>query len=783
VNGGSLTNIDNTISGDFSVFEPNTLTNDHGGVINSSNTGDFSYSEIDALTITNFGLIESTGPKPFWLVVVYTLDNAGGTISAANGSVVDLISAENSSFKDSAPATLVGGSFNSLGTGVISVAANAGNGRGFFIFDGTTSPISNLGHLTVAGDVMLTVDGTIDNTGSITLEAGNDYTLVEIGGSNATLTGTGAVILGGGKFNLLTAATAGDTLTNVGNTISGIGVIGIDGGQGSALAIVNEAAGVIDADDSAGLLLNTDAQTVTNAGLIEGTGTGGLTVEDTPIDNAGGTILAANGSKVLLDGSDIAGGTLVSKGTGALKTIGGTNVLDGTSSAVTLTGVLALGDGTALTIQGGIDNGKDLELSSTGDATTLTIGAVGATLSGSGQLSLSNKTENEITGASSAATLTNVANTISGAGQLGGGALTLVNEAKGVIEGQFTTGLVIDTGSNTLTNAGIIEAVDGGSVSLKSAIDNSGTLIVTRGTLGLQGAVDNTGQIDVRGGTAATLSIAVSGVTLTGGGDLALDNADNQVTGASSTATLTNVANTISGAGTISAVLINEAGGVVEGQFTTGLVINAGSNTETNAGLIEAIDGGSVSVESALANTGTVLVTNGTLTLAGAVTGAGVAQIKGGVLDAAAAFDESVAFTGGTGVLELADSQGYTSGQISGFSKSGGTSFDLQDITFTSGVTTATFSGTSTSGVLTVTNGTQTAEINLTGDYLASTFTTNADTDGGTIVTDPTGPTAVQRFVEAAARMAPAAVAIATPAGEARDAFAPILARPGAALA
>jgi len=319
-----------------------------------------------------------------------------------------------------------------------------------------------------------------------------------------------------------------------------------------------------------------------------------------------------------------------------------------------------------------------------------------------------------------------------------------------------------------------------------AAVTSEATLAVGDDTsLTIQGVIDNSGQINVRStGDATTLTIGAAGATLSGSGQLSLsNNADNEITGASSAATLTNVANTISGAGTISAVLVNEVGGVIEGQFTTGLVINAGSSTEANAGLIEAIDGGSVAVESALANTGTVLVTKGTLTLAGAVTGDGVAQIKGGVLDAAGAFDENVAFTGGTGALKLADSQGYTSGTISGFSKTGGTSLDLQDIGFTSGVTTATFSGTSTSGVLTVTNGTQTAEINLTGDYLASAFTTSSDGHGGTTVVDPTGRAAIQHFIEAAARMAPATVASATPTGEARDAVAPILARPGAALA
>jgi hypothetical protein len=404
---------------------------------------------------------------------------------------------------------------------------------------------------------------------------------------------------------------------------------------------------VIDATGS--LFLDTGGPTLVNAGLIEATGSGALTIAGTTIDgSSGGTISAATGARVLLDGASLAGGTLTSAGAGVIKTIGGTDVLDGTGSAVANTAAVAVGDGTSLTIQGLIVNSGQIALRSTGDTTTLAIGSAEATLFGGGTVSLDDQAMNQITGSG---LLANLDNTISGAGTIGGGTLTLANG--GVIEGQFTTGLVVDTGASTVTNTGTIEVVDGGAVSVESALDN----------------------------------------------------------------------------------------------------------------------------------TGTVLVTNGTLTLAGAVTGAGVAQIKGGVLDAAGSFDENVAFTGGTGVLKLADSQGYTSGQISGFSTTGGMSLDLQDIGFTSGITTATFSGTSTSGVLTVTNGTQTAAINLTGDYLASTFTTSADTSGGTTVVDPTGPAVVQRFVEATARMAPTAAATATRAGEARDALAPILARPGVAFA
>jgi hypothetical protein len=107
-------------------------------------------------------------------------------------------------------------------------------------------------------------------------------------------------------------------------------------------------------------------------------------------------------------------------------------------------------------------------------------------------------------------------------------------------------------------------------------------------------------------------------------------------------------------------------------------------------------------------------------------------------------------------VLELAKSTTYT-GQVTGFSKTGTTGFDLLDIAF-GGSTKATYSGTTASGVLTVTDGTHTAKITLIGNYTASTWTVASDGHGGTSIHDPTAPL-VQAI--AAFSQAPAAGALA----------------------
>ncbi|MDQ2861039.1 MAG: hypothetical protein M3T55_10020, partial [Pseudomonadota bacterium] len=136
----------------------------------------------------------------------------------------------------------------------------------------------------------------------------------------------------------------------------------------------------------------------------------------------------------------------------------------------------------------------------------------------------------------------------------------------------------------------------------------------------------------------------------------------------------------------------------------------------------------------ALVNNGTLETDSRGLTVTAAVSGSGQGLIDSGTLAFNSTFTQNVTFSGTSGVLQLAQSQGYT-GTIAGFSTGGGTSLDLGDIGFT-GADEATFSGTATSGTLTVTDGIHTAHIALTGNYLASTFTAASDGHGGVIVHD-----------------------------------------------
>ena len=96
-------------------------------------------------------------------------------------------------------------------------------------------------------------------------------------------------------------------------------------------------------------------------------------------------------------------------------------------------------------------------------------------------------------------------------------------------------------------------------------------------------------------------------------------------------------------------------------------------------------------------------------------------------------FAGSVIFTADTGMLKLNNSSSF-SGTVAGMS--GQDTLDLADINFAT-LQQPVFSGNTSGGTLSVTDGAHTANIALLGNYMASTFVTSSDGHGGTYVVDP----------------------------------------------
>jgi 20S proteasome alpha/beta subunit len=269
--------------------------------------------------------------------------------------------------------------------------------------------------------------------------------------------------------------------------------------------------------------------------------------------------------------------------------------------------------------------------------------------------------------------------------------------------------------------------------------ENPGTMSIGDGAIQpLSGIIDNTGTIALNSaGTETDLELIEHGITLQGGGQFVLsDNAQNVVFGTAADVTLTNVDNTISGAGQLGQGqldLVNEA--TINASGTNALVVDTGSNVIINSGTLEATGSGGLVIDSAVQNSGKIWADGGNVTVSAAVTGNGTATISGStMLEFAAASDANTSFAAGaTGTLKLDQAENFT-GTISGFGA--GDALDLTDIASGANLTVGyTANADGSGGTLSVSDGMHTASIALLGQFAASGFQVGSDAGSGTMVT------------------------------------------------
>lgn len=648
--GPTLTNVNNTISGAGTLAAiSGNFVNDAAGVVDATGIANPLILTTGSNPIVNAGILEATGPGG--LEIKSSVENASTSVIAATGAHAVVSILDNS--------TVTGGTLKTASGGAIDVGA-AG-----VTFDGSTpaDPVTNTGSVVVLDSFGLTLLGTIDNSGTITLDSTGDPTTLTVGNGGAALEGGGKLVLTStDDDDVITGAASTDTLTNVDNTIIGSGELG-----NGEMTLINEAKGVIDATHSfsfPSMILDTGSD-VANAGLIEATAGGVLSIDFSTIDNAPTGMIEATGtnSAVIVDASGVVGGTLTSTNGGAIE-IAGDSTFDGSTptAPITDTGSVSVLDESTLTLLGTIDNNGTITLDSTGDLTQLSIGTGSAALEGEGKVVLAATGDNEITSVAPSDTLTNVSNTISGLGTI---SAALDNEAKGVVDATAANGSIVMAGN--ITNAGLLEATTGELVidntgvintatgviaamgqsvvledgtiaggTLKTAgggtilisqadtetfdgsapaapISNTGSVAVDNGsTLTLVGTIDNSGTITLdTTGTATQLVIASGGAALEGGGKVTLAPSNDVITGVVADATLTNVDNTIAGGGRLGAgqmALVNDTKGVIDaanGGSLNPLIVDTGANEIVNAGLMEATTG-NLLINSLVSNTGTI---------------------------------------------------------------------------------------------------------------------------------------------------------------------------------
>jgi hypothetical protein len=266
-----------------------------------------------------------------------------------------------------------------------------------------------------------------------------------------------------------------------------------------------------------------------NAGLIQAIDGGTVVIKDSTIVNSGsgngnivdGLLLAGARSEILLQNATILEGFVSVEAGGEIDTVSGTtNRIDTTNGTRNATqpsivnaGRILINDNATLILASpfDIDNSGTIELGSTGKTTLLEFNQPHAVLSGGGNVLLDggqesslprnalNNLEGEGGGEGitpsqdiidglpgsgfATALLENRDNTISGAGAIGrgNGALAFQNDRQGTVDADLSRQiLVIATGGNTIVNAGLFEASNGGELKIQSKLENSGDVIAHR---------------------------------------------------------------------------------------------------------------------------------------------------------------------------------------------------------------------------------------------------------------------------------------------------------------
>jgi YVTN family beta-propeller protein len=676
--GQTLTNVDNVIQGTGYIgWNGLTVVNQAGGIIDANVPGVSSPLVLDTPNLTNLGLLEAASGG--LLQLENTFNNGGGRIlSTGNGSSVQFINA-----------TVRGGTLTSASGGAMGVAANAsvsldGSSQGTLTLVGTYSGAN--GSITY-------VTGTINNTGSIQVNAAANATQLTMNGTT-TLTGAGTVTLttSGGGLALIDQS-GGQTLTNVNNTIQGAGEIGVNG-----LTVVNQAGGAINANAASTIgPLVVNPASITNQGLLEATAGGTLQIETT-CNDAGGSILATgSNSAVQLISATIRGGKLSSANAGTLGApVNATVTLDGSSQGtLTIAGTYTGANSSSTYLSGTIDNTGAIQVNAGANNTQLIMyGPV--SLTGGGTVTLTTtSTGLAFVDQSGGQTLTNVNNTMQGSGYIGVNGLTVVNQ--GVIDANLPAVGPLVINPHALTNEGLVEATAGATVQLSGstfnntggtisasgagstvqfangAVIQSGTLATSGGgSLGaaagnsltldgsshgrlsivgtytaadasityVLGTINNTGVIQVNAVADDTYLAIASSVSLIGNGTVSLSTAGAglAVIDQSGGQTLTNVDNTLQGTGYIgwnNLSVINQ--GIINANVAANTLVLDPAGF-TNQGLLEASAGGTLALTGSTINnrTGTIQVNGATSTVqfvSGAtIQGGTVASINKGVL-------------------------------------------------------------------------------------------------------------------------------------------------------
>ena len=553
-----------------------------------------------------------------------------------------------------------------------------------------------------------------------------------------------------------------ETTANGGLILSGsLSNDGLIKGDGTAVSasLILETGNVI---GNGGRLEGTTVRRLIIDNLVENSGTIAAIGTDAVVQISGGTIAGSGfisasgaGAQINLDGNAIGGVTLAA-GAGAIihadEGRRNNNVFDDTFNNVTLTkGTHLQIDDETPTLIGTIDNSGTISEIPNADTEINITGTV--TLTGGGDV-LFRKTGTTGTFTGSG-TLDNTDNTIAGDGNIGGGniiggALTFING--GIVDADISAGILYLATSGVVdTNAGTLEATNGG------------TLLISRSTINNFGLIDAAGS-DVKHGhhvSSVPAFVELFGGTVSGGTLKA--NTGGEILAEYSGVGPSEIADAsiapsspvvVTSGGTLNLTDVNiEADATVK--VADGAEVVMVSGTIGHGAVIETLAGGSAVIGGPVTNSGTIFAAaSGSYvdfvfaTVTGGVTeiGNGTASIYGG---------ETVSFLStGDGGLVIDDThsdQTSFSGTILDFGvglagkgkhltatphANHAEYIELSLVNFVSGAISGSYD--TATHVLAVSSGsTEVAQITLSGGYVTTDFRYTSGSGGAVKITDP----------------------------------------------
>ena len=186
--------------------------------------------------------------------------------------------------------------------------------------------------------------------------------------------------------------------------------------------------------------------------------------------------------------------------------------------------------------------------------------------------------------------------------------------------------------------------------------------------------------------------------------------------------------------------------GLPNGVVDNGLIAISGKKTTVSfagaisgSGAIELQNGAAATFNGAITGSEAFTITDTSNAIVNStISGSGsFALLNSGSLEFGAADSENVTFMAGANgslTFDHSSTAPFT-GSVSGLSPKN--AIILADLTWTPRKMTATFSGNTSGGTLTVSNGTNSVALGLMGDYTAASWKLSKDSTGGTRVVDP----------------------------------------------